>query len=124
VLLLVALWIVVTYYFPDSRQMVANAARPVWVPLTNWSAKEEMRQVARDVADQEVKTGSLPDPRAWLEWLDYRYALDDLKQDRWGSTYRLKTWADSIAIWSYGPDLEPNTGDDFEVAVPRQRPGR
>lgn len=119
--LLIVLWFVVTYYFPDSRLMVKQWTRPLWVPVVEWNAKQEMQQVGRDVVDQEVKTGKLPDQRGWLQWLDYRYAMDEMKQDPWGSTYQLKVWADSIAIVSYGPDRTRNTADDFHVTVPRLR---
>lgn len=120
-LLLIVLWFVVTYYFPDSRQMVKTWTRPLWVPVVEWNAKEEMHQVGQDVVNEEVKTGRLPDQRRWLQWLDYRYAMDEMKQDPWGSTYQLKVWADSIAIVSYGPDRVRGTADDFHVTVPRLR---
>ena len=120
-ILLVILWFVVTYYFPDSRTWLTDLSRPLWVPLVKWDTKEEMRQVARDVVAHEVSTGKLPDRRQWLDWLDYRYAMDEMKTDAWGSGYQLKVWADSIAVWSYGPDRVRNTEDDFQVAEPRQR---
>lgn len=119
--LLVALWFAVAYYFPDSRAWLANVTRPLWVPVVKWESREEMRQVARDVVNHEAMTGKLPDRRAWIDWLDYRYSLDDLKMDPWGSTYQLKVWADSVAVWSYGPDRTRNTEDDFQVSQARQR---
>lgn len=119
--LLVVLWFVVTYYFPDSRHLVKEWTRPLWVPMVKWNAEQEMNQVARDVVNEEIRTGKLPDQRRWLQWLDYRYSMDEMKQDPWGSTYQLKVWADSVAIMSYGPDRERNSDDDFHVTVPRQR---
>jgi hypothetical protein len=119
--LLIVLWFVVTYYFPDSRHLIKEWSRPLWVPVVKWNTEQEMEQVGRDVVNEEVKTGKLPDQRRWLQWLDYRYAMDELKQDAWGSTYQLKVWADSIAIISYGPDRVRHTADDFQVAVPRVR---
>ncbi|HKJ02119.1 MAG TPA: hypothetical protein VJ997_06680 [Longimicrobiales bacterium] len=123
-ILLVVLWFAVTYYFPDSRHWLAEITKPLWTPIVTWDTREEMRQVAQDVIAQEQFTGKLPDRRGWLEWLDYRYPVDDLKKDPWGSTYQLKVWADSVAIWSYGPDRTRDTGDDFQVSVPRERRGR
>jgi len=120
-ILLVVLWFAVTYYFPDSRTWLADVSRPVWVPLVKWDAKQEMSQVAMDVANHEMSTGKLPDRRSWLDWLDYRYSMDEMKTDAWGTTYELKVWADSVAIWSYGPDRTRNTADDFQVSAPRQR---
>jgi hypothetical protein len=120
-ILLVVLWFVVTYYFPDSRTWLADVSRPLWVPMVKWDAKEEMIQIARDVVAQEVMTGKLPDRRQWLDWLDYRYSLDEMKTDPWGSGYELKVSADSVAVWSYGPDRTRNTEDDFQVSEARQR---
>lgn len=119
--LLIILWVVVTYYFPDSRTWLADASKPLWVPVVKWNTKEEMRQVALDVLNHEAMTGKLPDRRSWIEWLDYRYSLDEVKTDAWGTTYQLKVWADSVAVWSYGPDRTRNTEDDFQVSAPRQR---
>lgn len=123
-ILLIILWIVVTYYFPDSRSMVKRWTRPLWLPLVEWNAKQEMQQVARDVVDEEAKTGKLPDPRQWVHWLEYRYTGDGLRKDPWGSFYRLQVWADSVGIISYGPDGIRGTADDIEVTAPRRRPGR
>ena len=123
-LLLVVLWFAATYYFPDSRHWLTEVTKPVWTPAVKWGTREEMKQVGLDVISHELSTGKLPDRRGWLEWLDYRYPMDELKKDTWGSTYQLKVWADSVAIWSYGPDRTRQTEDDFQVSVPRQRRGR
>jgi hypothetical protein len=112
------------YYFPDSRQMLLEASGPVMVPLVRWSTKEEMGQVGRDVVAYEQSTGQLPDRRGWLEWLDWKYALEDSKQDAWQTVYELKVWADSVGVVSYGPDRTRNTEDDFTVVTLRQRAGR
>jgi len=120
-ILLIVLWLVVTYYFPDSRHWLEQWTQPLWVPIVKWDTKEEMAQVGRDVINWEELTGKVPDRRNWLGWLDYKYATEELKQDPWGSTYQLKVFADSIAIWSYGPDRTRNTEDDFQVSQLRQR---
>ena len=118
-ILLVLLWFVVTYYFPDSRTWLKDVSKPLWVPIVKWDVKEEMAQVGRDVASYEQLTGKVPDRRDWLKWLEYRYSMGALSQDAWGSTYQLKVYADSFAIWSYGPDRTRQTADDFEVKVAR-----
>lgn len=120
-ILLLVLWVVVTYYFPDSRSWLVTLSRPIWVPVVKWDTKQEMAQVVHDVVNHEVSTGKLPDRRSWLDWLDYRYSMDEMKADPWGSIYELKVWADSVAIWSYGPDRVRSTEDDFQVSAPRQR---
>ena len=122
--LLIILGFCAAYYFPDSRQMLVEVAEPVMVPLVRWSTTEEMGQVGRDVVGYEQSTGNLPDRRGWIEWLDWKYPLEDNKRDAWDNVYELRVWADSIGIMSYGPDRTRNTEDDFTVVTPRQRVGR
>lgn len=122
--LLIVLWLTVAWYFPDSRLWVKEMTSPVWVPIVRWNAREEMRQVARDVVDYEVLSGKLPDRRKWLDWLDFRYPTEDLMKDPWGSIYQLQVWADSVGILSYGADRTRNTSDDFRVTQPRRRSKR
>ena len=121
VFLLVVLWLAVSYYFPDTRQLFTDLSKPLWAPVVKWNTREEMKQVGRDVIRHEINSGRLPDRRNWLDWLDWRYPMDDLKLDAWGSTYQLRVWADSVAILSFGPDRIRNTEDDFHVATPRER---
>ena len=123
-ILLIILGISAAYYFPDSRQMLLDAAEPVMVPIIRWNTREEMSQVGRDVVAYEQTTGQVPDRRAWFEWLDWRYSMEDSKQDAWGTTYELRVWADSVGIISYGPDRTRSTEDDFVVTTPRERLGR
>lgn len=119
--LLVLLGIAATYYLPDSRQMLSDWAAPVTNRLVAWSTKEEMRGIATAVIEHEQRTGELPDRRSWQGWLDWRYPVKDGQQDPWGNTYQIRAWADSVAIISYGPDLDRGTEDDFQVVVPRER---
>ena len=119
--LLIILALCVWYYFPETRAMLADAAAPVLVPIARWSAQEDMAQVARNVVEHERLTGALPTGAAWLEWLDYRYATDDLKRDPWGTLYQLEVRGDSVAVVSSGPDRIRRTDDDFEVLAARGR---
>lgn len=119
--LLVIAGVLVTTYLPDSRAWLADMLRPLWAPVVRWNTEQEMAQVGRDVVGHEVQMGRLPDRRNWIEWLDWRYPVDDLKLDAWGSTYQLRVWADSVAIVSWGPDRIRNTEDDFQVSTPRER---
>ena len=122
--LMVLLGLVAAYYFPDSRQVLIDAAQPIIVPVVKWDTKEEMAQVGRNVIEHERLTGDLPNRRSWLAWLDYRYNANQLTKDAWGSTYQLRVFADSIAIVSYGPDRTRLTEDDFQVITPRERRSR
>ena len=83
-----------------------------------------MSQVGENVVAHEQLTGKLPDRRNWSGWLDFRYPVDEMKQDPWGSRYQLRVWADSVAIVSVGPDRMGSTEDDFSVVTPRERRGR
>ncbi len=118
--LLIILGLVATYYFPDSRTMLVEAAQPLWVPVVKWDVEEEMKQVGRDVVSFETNTGRLPARREWLGWLDYRYPSDQLATDAWGNTYQLLVWDDSVGIQSFGPDRTLGTDDDFVVSTPRE----
>ena len=122
--LLVLLGVVAAYYFPDSRQAMQDAATPLMVPVVKWMTMEEMGRVGRNVVAHEQRTGKLPDRRSWLAWLDFRYPVDDMKLDPWGSVYQLRVWSDSVAIISVGPDRTRSTEDDFSVVTPRERRGR
>lgn len=106
-------------YFPETRAMLMDVAEPIVLPIMRWSASEEMSQVARNVVEYERLTGQLPAGRGWLEWLDYRYSMDDIKRDPWGSVYQMEASTDSVWIVSFGPDRVRGSDDDFRVASPR-----
>jgi len=114
-ILALATWI----YFPETRAMLADVAEPVVLPVIRWSTEEEMRQVARNVVEHERLTGDIPVSEAWLEWLDYRYSGEEIKEDPWGTVYQLEVSRDSVWILSFGPDRTRATDDDFRVAAPR-----
>jgi hypothetical protein len=124
VVLLLVLWLLVTLYFPDSRSWLKGVTAPVWLPVVKWDTKEEMKQVGRDVVNYEALTGKLPDRRSFNDWMNDRYAAEELKHDPWGSTYDLRVLVDSVAIVSSGPDRTRATADDFEISEPRKRPRR
>ena len=121
VILLVIFGLSVTYYFPDSRQMLMDAGGPLMQPVVRWSARNEMASLGRTVIEHEATTGEIPTRRNWQTWLDWRFQVDEARQDPWGSLYQMRAWSDSIAIISYGPDRERNTEDDFQVITPRER---
>jgi len=121
VLLLLVLGIVTMYYFPDSRQILLDAAEPLVLPVIKSSALGEMERVGRNVIEYERLTGEVPDRGSWLFWLDSRYSLDEQKRDPWGSGYELRVVTDSVMIISYGPDRVRATEDDFDFVTPRAR---
>ncbi len=118
--LLVILGVLVWYYFPDSRMLLLDFAKPVLVPLQRWGAEEEMAQVARNVVEHERLTGRLPTVAEWLGWLEYRYPAAELRSDPWGSVYQLEAFQDSVVVVSFGPDRIRFTADDVRVAAPRR----
>lgn len=117
--LLVVLCLLTWYYFPETRAMLMDVAEPVVVPVIRWSAEEEMRQVARNVVEHERLTGVVPGGSEWLDWLDYRYSVEEIKRDPWGTVYQLEVSPDSVRVLSFGPDRVRGTEDDFRVAAPR-----
>lgn len=119
-LLLIVLALVTWVYFPETRAILLDVAKPIVVPVLRWSAEEEMNQVGRNVVEHERLTGEVPSGAAWLGWLDYRYQAPEIHIDPWGSTYQLEVTSDSIAILSFGPDRTRATEDDFRVFVPRR----
>lgn len=118
-LLLVILGLLTWYYFPETRAILLDAAEPVVLPVMRWSSEEEMTQVARNVAEHERLTGEVPSGARWFDWLDFRYASDEIHTDPWGSVYQLELSPDSIWILSPGPDRTRATADDFRVSYPR-----
>ena len=118
--LLVVLAIVTWYYFPETRAILMDAAEPVVLPVLRWSSREEMSQVGRHIVDHERLTGEVPQVGDWLDWLDYRYASDEVARDPWGSHYQLVIWTDSVGIVSLGPDRTRMTDDDFQIVTPRE----
>jgi hypothetical protein len=116
VILAVATWL----YFPETRAMLLDVAQPIVLPVVRWGVEDEMAQIARNAVDHERLTGELPGGTAWLGWLEYRYATDDLRTDPWGSTYQFDSSKDSVWVISYGPDRTRATEDDFAVSAPRR----
>jgi hypothetical protein len=114
-LLALATWV----YFPETRSILADVTEPVIMPIVRWSTQEEMDQVGRNVVEHERLTGQLPTGSAWLEWLDYRYTVEDMKRDPWDSVYQIQVTRDSIAVISLGPDRTRQTPDDFQVMAAR-----
>ena len=117
--LLVVLCLVTWFYFEETRAMLLEWAEPVVLPVIRWSTEEEMRQLARNVVEHERLTGELPTGPGWLEWLDYRYASEEIRRDPWGTIYQMEASDDSVWILSFGPDRVRSTQDDFRVASPR-----
>lgn len=127
--LLSVLCLLTWYYFPESRAIMLEATEPVVEPLLEpivrpfqaWGALDEMHRIGRNVVSHERLTGEIPDEDddAWEEWLEERYRTRDVGTDRWGATYRLVVWPDSVGIVSYGPDGLADTEDDLQVATPR-----
>lgn len=123
--LLSVLCLLVWYHLPEPRRaLLKEYAEPVMEPVVRpfvaFGALDDMQRIGRNVVSHERLTGELPeDEGAWEAWLRSRYPASDIGTDRWGSTYRLRVWPDSVGIVSYGPDGIPGTGDDLQVATPR-----
>lgn len=120
--LLCVLCVLTWYYFPESRAILLDVAEPVLHPFDTWGAldEEKMERVGRNVVAHERLTGEIPEGEgAWQAWLAERYRSEEVARDRWGSTFELVVWSDSVGIVSHGPDGIPGTEDDLQVAMPR-----
>jgi hypothetical protein len=100
--------------------MLLNVTEPLREPIDRWVTREEMIRIGTDVLAYEQRTGQIPDRRGWLDWLEWRYQVDESTKDPWDTTYELKVWPDSVGILSYGPDRTRATEDDFTVVLPRR----
>jgi len=101
--------------FPDSRQMIIDEAMPVLQPVLVWNAENEMEGLSRAVRTQARETYKLPTSCEWSSWLDVNFSGDGGK-DPWGRVCSFRSWPDSFAIQSYGPDGVQGSPDDLRIA--------
>jgi hypothetical protein len=113
--LMVIFGFVAALYFPDSRQMIVDKAMPVLQPVLIWNAENEMEGLSRAVRTQARETYKLPTRREWSSWLDINFSGDG-GVDPWGQVYSYRSWPDSFAIQSFGPDGLQGSPDDLRVA--------
>jgi hypothetical protein len=115
-LLLVVLAVATWLYFPESRVLAADAARPVLNPVFRWQARQEMTNIAHEMQLYERENlGRIPDARRFQGWLLSSFD-GDATIDSWGTPYSLRLSRDSFAIESWGPDKAYDTTDDLHVA--------
>lgn len=111
-------------YFPESRAVMAQYARPLLNPVFGWQTKDEMEQIVRDLRTYEHENyDRLPDRRQWPEYLANNYQGGDAT-DSWGSDYHFMIQRDSFLIISYGPDKIYGTEDDIRTGGIRAAAGR
>lgn len=123
-ILMILLGLVAAYYFPDSRQMMLDAAEPVLQPVFRWQTKHEMEEVVRSIRTHERENyGTIPGRREWGEWLEINF-VGDAGRDSWGQAYFLQARRDSFFIISSGPDMVYRTPDDIELGAEMSRPDR
>lgn len=121
ILLLALVAILVGLYFPRSRAVIIDVARPALTPVFRWQTLGEMNRIAREVQTHERESfGQLPDQRRFPAWLAGRFD-EPAVTDSWGQPYTLVTQGDSFFIVSWGPDAVARTDDDLRVARPRAR---
>ena len=123
-LLLIILGVVAMQYFPESREVLHEAAEPVITPALRWHSSHEMEEVVRELKLYESENyGRLPSARRFPDWLATNFE-PATATDPWGGRYVLYEMADSFAVVSFGPDQLPNTEDDLRMAAIRSRSGR
>lgn len=99
-------------YFPDTRAVILDKAKPVLRPWLEWQAQREMEQIAKAIQDMEEEQHKIPDHREYLKFLESNFTAD-VKTDPWGSVYGYEVKPDSFAIVSDGPDKTSKTADDI-----------
>ena len=117
--LMIVLGISAAVYFPDSRQAIIDRAMPVLTPLLTRGANNEMGSIAGKLLDYDQIGRPLPNRRQWLRWLEDNFPGES-SVDPWGNVYQFYLWADSFAIFSYGPDKERGTEDDVRFVQVRK----
>jgi Type II secretion system (T2SS), protein G len=106
-------------YFPDSRQVIIDRAMPALTPVLTRAANSEMSEITDELLRYDQIGRELPSRRRWLKWLDDNFP-DKTSVDPWGNVYQFYSWADSLALISYGPDKERGTEDDLRFLTIRR----
>lgn len=102
-------------YFPQSRGVIVETARPVLDPVLRWSTRGEMRRIVRDLENRSATTRSFPsEQRQFVAWMEREYQ-GDATTDPWGRNYVIRMASDSFAIVSPGPDGLLDTADDVSL---------
>ncbi len=112
---MIVLGFVAALYFPDSRQMIIDEAMPVLQPVLIWNAERELGELSRAVRRQAREKYQLPQRREWNAWLEANF-YGGGGTDPWGRAYSYRSWPDSFAIRSFGPDGERGNEDDLLVS--------
>ncbi|MFV2006236.1 MAG: type II secretion system protein GspG [Longimicrobiales bacterium] len=116
---MILLGISAALYFPDSRQAIIDKAMPVLTPVLTRVANSEMREISYELLRYDQIGRELPSRRRWLRWLEDNFP-DESTVDPWGNVYQFYSWADSLALISYGPDKERGTEDDIRFQAVRR----
>ena len=79
----------------------------------------DMNEIAKLVTLESTLGRELPTSYNLQEWLDERMDCNEKScgEDHFGNTYRIREDGDNFIIISDGPDGEPDTEDDIEVAA-------
>jgi hypothetical protein len=129
-----------TLLVPDLRERAAPHARaatgwtwdkverplsPVVNPFRRVKAQTEMGEIGRRLVNDRNRGLRPPEPHDFGAYI-LRHGLLADSTDPWGTGYRLRVEADSLALVSAGPDRVHGTDDDvvFKVYYPRRDPPR
>lgn len=101
-------------YFPQSREVILERARPLLVPAYRWMTSQEMVQIVDDLEVLQGSAGALPvQAGEFDQWLERRYPQENSRRDAWGTRYRLEATATGFRVRSAGPDEVFETEDDL-----------
>ncbi len=120
---------------PALRERVEPRVVPVWdsglrrldpviewamVPVHRWAAEHEAQAIARMIRSRAERSGNLPLPSEFPDYLRRNWRGGKQGRDPWGNWYYLVVSRDSITVGSAGPDGERNTEDDIRASVGRR----
>jgi hypothetical protein len=115
VVLLLFFGLAAALYFPESRAVIVEKARPALDPAYRWQSLHEMEMIADELSIYERDNyGSMPPYRTFTGWIEENFTAG-AAEDSWGSPYVLFEEGESFSVISWGPDKTPRTADDLRV---------
>lgn len=93
--------------------------QPFLDPVLRWSARDELRALARDLQKRQASLQPLPHPNRFRDHIRQNLFSGRDGLDPWGNEYYLVITLDSIIVGSPGPDGVRDPDSDLRIAWPR-----
>lgn len=103
---------------PSVRAGLMPYAQPALDPVYEWSTRSKVSEITRMLNTEKASGRSVPEPRAFAEFLEKRYPGGG-SLDPWGTPYYMKTERrGGTFVGSAGRDAVAGTGDDIREPLP------